>query len=162
MHPTMPYITTELWNQTFPEAEPLINAQLPSVSSCLVDTTAVEHFSALRESVVAIRNARSEHGVEPKEWIAAEFFIQNDDLLGALEQEKATIAQLARVKRSQLGFTSGLPKETDEQSIELVVGAGVHVRLPTAQLGDQTRHLDRQTRDWLPVGSLLGQAVEAS
>jgi len=144
LHPTMPYISTELWDITFPEADPLISSQLPDVSSCAVDQAAIDHFSTLRDSVVAIRNARSEHGVEPKERIAAHFFVQNDVLLRTLEQEQATIAQLARIEIGKLGFTIGQPEQGDAaDSIELVVAAGVVVRLPTAQLGDQTRHRDR-------------------
>ena len=81
LHPTMPFMTEELWSRVPGALGPLIVSQQPLLTPFPVDTQAQAQFSVMKDIVVAIRNARSEHGVKPSEKIGAALFVQDEQLL---------------------------------------------------------------------------------
>lgn len=144
LHPTMPFMTEELWSRVPGALGPLIVSQQPLLAPFPVDTQAQAQFSVMKDIVVAIRNARSEHGVKPSEKIGAALFIQDEQLLSVLQEEAGTVAHLARLDSNEFIFTGGAQvQEPVTQSIELVVQAGVHVFLPLDKLGDLSKHRER-------------------
>jgi len=81
LHPVTPFITEAIWdrlNEVAPhrcggqEAEPLLaRAQWPRADAEAINTVAEENFALLQDLVRQIRDARSKHGVPPRQEIDA-------------------------------------------------------------------------------------------
>ena len=72
LHPFMPFVTEALWQELPHVGESVMIAAWPEPDAAMKRPRA--DFGALIEIVRAIRNARTEAGVEPGRWIAAEIF----------------------------------------------------------------------------------------
>ncbi|MBI2473801.1 valine--tRNA ligase [Candidatus Uhrbacteria bacterium] len=67
-HPFMPFVTETIWKQIDPEQLLMVH-EWPLSPEPLIDLHAQRLFVQLQESIVAIRNIRSQHGVAPKQKI---------------------------------------------------------------------------------------------
>ena len=66
LHPLMPFITEELWDQLGPDnREPLIVTDWPTFSDAIIDEGAEAEMEWLIRLVSAIRAVRSEMNVPP-------------------------------------------------------------------------------------------------
>lgn len=66
-HPFMPFVTEEIWKQ-FNASEMMIIHEWPS-EGVKTDENTLKSFSELQETIVAIRNLRSEYKVEPGKFV---------------------------------------------------------------------------------------------
>ena len=73
LHPFMPFVTEALWQELPHVGESVMIAAWPEAGRRAMRPPRRD-FGALIEIVRAIRNARTEAGVEPGRWIAAEIF----------------------------------------------------------------------------------------
>jgi len=64
LHPFMPYVTEEVWQNLPHVGATLMTQQWPAIGAP-VDDTAVGRFDAIQAVVRAVRNARAEYAVEP-------------------------------------------------------------------------------------------------
>ncbi len=149
LHPFTPYVTEELWGR-FKQAcqghagvyeppggweEALIVARWPGPPKAEAgETEAVRQFSLVMELVRAIRNARSEKGVEPARRIAA--ILRAGDQARLLESQRHVLVALARLDPQALVICQRLD-QTPQEAMPLVA-AGVDVYLPLAGLIDFT------------------------
>jgi valyl-tRNA synthetase len=98
LHPFMPFITETIWQRLPHGGEALIIAPWPE--SGPTDAEAEDAFSLLIDLVRAVRNARSEAGVEPGKWIAAT--IAAGPHAEALASQREIFSRLARIADDQL------------------------------------------------------------
>jgi valyl-tRNA synthetase len=96
MHPIAPFVTEEIW-QTLPhDGATIVTASWPDLAEIPSFPEDAAVFGAVIEKVDQLRNARSEWGIPPKDWMRVE-------IPAALEPERGiveTIATLARAKIS--------------------------------------------------------------
>jgi len=115
LHPFMPFITETIWQRLPHGGDALIVAPWPEAGP--TDAEAEGAFSLLIELVRAVRNARSEAGVEPGKWIAAT--IAAGPHADALASQREIFSRLARVADDQLTIAPSVA--TPPQATALVV-----------------------------------------
>ena len=76
LHPFMPFITEEIWQNLPHEGDALINAQWPVVREDLKFDTEREHMESVMRTIRVIRNRRAEMNVPPSK--KAALFIETD------------------------------------------------------------------------------------
>ncbi|NOZ50190.1 MAG: valine--tRNA ligase [Chloroflexi bacterium] len=140
LHPFIPFVTEELW-QHLPhvkdEAPALIIAAWPEANPAYDAPAAAASFERLRETVHAIRNARSEYNVDPGRKIAA--FINAGAHTQVFQTQPAVLATLARLDPARLVFG---PAPSGEKGVTLVVG-DISIFLPLGGMVDVEAELTR-------------------
>ena len=140
LHPFIPFVTEELW-QHIPHAEgeapALIIAAWPEVRPEFDAPDAAATFERLRESVRAIRNARSEYNVDPGRKISAT--IDAGDFSEAFQAMTPVLALLARLDSDRLVFG---PAPAAEKGVTLVAG-DITIFLPLGGMVDVEAELAR-------------------
>ncbi len=165
LHPYTPYVTEEIWGHLRKAClasmgvyepsggweEALIVAHWPEPEpEAGWEAEAVESFSLIIELVRAIRNARSEKGVQPGARIAV--IIGAGEKLALLESQRVNIASLARLDPGQFRLVDSL-EEPPKEAVPLVVGA-LEVYLPLAGMVDLSAERDRLDTE---LGDLTAQ-----
>jgi valyl-tRNA synthetase len=162
LHPFTPFLTEELWGYlkkgclkhggkigleevaqgNWPEA--LIVAPWPNPQAEEGwEMQAINDFTLLQEIVRAVRNTRAEKNVKPGQKIPAVIVAgENSDML---ENEKISLATLARIDDNQLIIQKAL-NEKPENSVVLVA-SGVEIYLPLAGMVDLDEERIRLEKD---------------
>jgi valyl-tRNA synthetase len=104
LHPSLPFVTEELWSHLPGEREPLwAGASWPVASARLTDDEAERRFAAVQALVSAVRNIRAEYGVAPGHTVRAMAQPASLDTAEAFNAEQGTIERLARISRLEVG-----------------------------------------------------------
>ena len=123
LHPVMPFVTEALWAalpHRAQDPEFVIVARWPAAGAR--DETIEAEVGALIELVRAIRNARSEAGVEPGAWLPVEVALP-PELGPTFEQLRPAIGRLARARPLARAITGeALQAATQPGSLAIVVG----------------------------------------
>jgi valyl-tRNA synthetase len=101
LHPFMPFITEELWQQILGGKDPLIIAPWPSYTPAMVDAIATADLDWVIRVVSAIRAIRSEMNVPPGAHLSSIFFGANKQTEERLDTHEKTIMRLARLSEIQ-------------------------------------------------------------
>jgi valyl-tRNA synthetase len=143
LHPFMPFLTEALWQELPHVGESVMIAAWPEAGRR--DETAESDFGALIETVRAIRNARTEAGVEPGRWIAAEIFAGPH--ARAFETARCEMGSLARIADDQLIIRAGRPEGLEGQGALTAVAGNVVALLPPAGMVDLDAERDRLRKE---------------
>ncbi|MGI9253477.1 MAG: valine--tRNA ligase [Thermomicrobiales bacterium] len=141
LHPYMPFVTEALWAELPHEGAALIVAPWPEAH--MRDETAEAQAGALIDIVRAIRNARTEAGIEPGKWIAAEIYAGS--LAPAFDQARGELASLARLDAEQLTISAGEPGPS--QGALTAVAGDVVALLPLAGSVDLAAERERLEKE---------------
>ena len=100
MHPIAPFITEEIW-QTLPhDGATIVTASWPDVAEIPAFEEDAATFRAVIEKVEQLRNARSEWGIAPKDWM-------NVEVPASLEPELAVVEAIATLARARIATYDG-------------------------------------------------------
>jgi valyl-tRNA synthetase len=141
LHPFMPFVTEALWQELPHLGESVMIAAWPEAGPR--DEAAETEFGALIETVRAIRNARTEAGVEPGRWIAAEVFAGTH--AGAFETARRELGTLARIADDELVIRDGAPQAS--QGALTAVAGNVVAMLPLAGMVDLAAERERLRKE---------------
>ncbi|HLL49830.1 MAG TPA: class I tRNA ligase family protein, partial [Thermomicrobiales bacterium] len=141
LHPFMPFVTEALWQELPHEGESVMIAAWPSAGAR--DEPAENDFGALIDIVRAIRNARTEAGVEPGRWIAAEVFAGAQ--ASAFEAARRELCSLARVADDELVIRDAAA--AGGQAALTAVAGNVVAMLPLAGMVDLDAERDRLRKE---------------
>lgn len=130
LHPFMPFVTEELWQQLPHPGDALIVADWPTAGATYADGEAA--FELLREAAREIRNARSEHGVDHGRRIKA--VIYPGAHRAAFEALAAELQFFGRIDPEAYEIRDGEP-EAPGKSAAIVVG-GATIYLPLVGMVD--------------------------
>ncbi len=155
LHPYMPFLTEELWQQLPVTGESIMISEWPTADASLVDRHSIDEFDFLMEAVRTIRNARAESNVEPKLWIAA--IVYPGSHAETFQSAEGVFRFLARVDDEQLTYQD-TRQEPSEQSISLVVDDAI-MYLPLAGMVDISAERDRLGRE---IGEVEAEIKRAS
>ena len=154
LHPFMPFITEELWNQ-LPHAggRPSISlAPFELVTPRAADPVSEKQFETLRELIVAARNAKAEMGLQ-KEKPSAQ--VASDDLriLELFRAHQDTVLRLANLEA--LNFVRG---RLAADSAAVPLASGCDLRLFYERKIDRAAERTRLEREWSKVRQQREQA----
>jgi valyl-tRNA synthetase len=141
LHPFMPFVTEALWQHLPHGGESVMIAAWPETGHR--DEVAESEFGALIEIVRAIRNARTEAGVEPGRWIAAEIFAGPHT--EAFETARRELGTLARIADDQLVIRDEQP--AGRQGALTAVAGNVVAMLPLGGMVDLEAERDRLRKE---------------
>lgn len=122
-HPFMPFVTEAVWKEIAPGEPLLFVSAWPQADKALIDEAAERDFEFLRQLIVAVRNLRSEHRIEPAMKLAC--LMRPGDKAGLLELNKPLILSL-RTGLAELSLDPNIPVPT--QSLFTAV-SGVEIYL---------------------------------
>src|SRR4029079_13011318 len=102
LHPFMPFITEELW-QNFPHhGEAIVIAPYPEFDPELLDERAEAHTDLIHEIIVKVRNIRAEMNVDAKQSVPLRIATSDGDLTSVLSYAREYIFKLAQVNQMEV------------------------------------------------------------
>jgi valyl-tRNA synthetase len=132
LHPTMPFVTEEVWQHLPHDGEALIVAQWPEADKKRISARAEKEFARVMDIVRAIRNARAEYNVEASKRIPA--IIAAGRTRTRLESQREIIQHLARLDPGTFNIETRVTTKP-AQALALIVG-DVQIYLPFAGMID--------------------------
>jgi valyl-tRNA synthetase len=153
LHPIMPFITEELWQNLPGEREELLaRAAWPAADRALIDAEAEDRFARVQALVVAVRQVRAEYNVPPAAEVPVEVQPASADALEAFNAEQRTIERLARIASLSVdGGSQGhgvgahqvLP---DGSAVFVPLGDAIDIKRECSRLRGELDRLDGQLR----------------
>ncbi|MBI3982211.1 MAG: valine--tRNA ligase [Gemmatimonadetes bacterium] len=146
LHPVMPFVTEQLWEQLPGKREPLLAAAAwPQPNSAWLDDEAEDRFARVQALVNAVRSVRAEYGVPPSRPVRAFVRPGSAASLDAFTAERGTVERLAKIidlrldggASSEAGAHAVLEDGTD---VFVPLGDAIHVKQECERL---RRELDR-------------------
>jgi valyl-tRNA synthetase len=161
LHPVMPHLTEEIWGRLPREpngAELLVVTRWPDPDEPArsVDQDLAAGVADLITLVTAIRNARSDAGIDPATWLAAAIVVPTDAARRAFPALEAGIGRLARVR----------PTLAPSRELLDEIAGGVAVVTPVGEArlsstgADRSRELERIARERTEAERLLASTRE--
>lgn len=138
LHPFMPFISEELWEQTAKRDGLICHADWPVALAA--DEEAANEINWLINLVTEIRSVRAEMGVKPGDIMELFVVDANEQTKARVETHKAALARLARVEPVELADTA--PKG----SAQIVVGEATYC-LPLAGIVDLSAEAARLKKE---------------
>jgi valyl-tRNA synthetase len=155
LHPFMPYITEELWQQlpgrgkhllhpAYQHAEPTIMlAAYPEVQVELIDETAESEMQALIDLISRVRNIRSEMNIKPSEPVPVLIGSPDEKLRAVFSANQNQISRLVRA--AEVSVMEKL--EAPQASARAVLVGGAEVAVPLAGLIDFEQERQRLLKE---------------
>jgi valyl-tRNA synthetase len=112
LHPLMPFISEELWQQVPHQGESLIVAAWPKADETGFDAEAEAQMGLVQEIVGAVRNIRGEMRVPPARRADLLIRAESPEVRRVVEANRAILADLARVGALTLGADVARPPES--------------------------------------------------
>ncbi|MDP2727525.1 MAG: class I tRNA ligase family protein, partial [Dehalococcoidia bacterium] len=156
LHPFMPFITEEIWQQLGREGPSIVVAPYPAADRSLFDKEAAERMALAIEIVRSIRNARAEAGVPAARWVEAIVVAGRET--DWLTEQSEILSVLARAR--PLSVVAHLPQKPP-QALALVIG-GLEVYLPLAGMVDieeERRRLAKELSEAVGETQRLGSKL---
>jgi valyl-tRNA synthetase len=140
LHPVVPFITETVW-QRLPkrgdEGPALMVARWPERVPAWEDARAERQVSELQEIIGAVRNIRSEYGVQPGARVRLVVADASDELRELLVAVPRVLADLARVEEVSFGRGGG------EAGASAVLRSGAELFVPLADVVDLEKERSR-------------------
>jgi len=153
LHPFMPFITEEIWQKLPGASGSIMTAAYPRPDDSLLNPQAEGEMALVMETIIAIRNLRSEMNVPPASQV--EVFLRSDDTpaLDQLARHRQNITLLAKVRELHCPAASGPPAASAK-----AVVAGVEIFMPLTGIIDFKEEARRLNREMDKIGRELAQA----
>jgi valyl-tRNA synthetase len=155
LHPFMPYITEELWQQlpgaskellhpAYQQAQPSIMlAAFPEAQSALIDEAAEWEMQAVIDLISRVRNIRSEMQIKPSEPIPVLISAPDEKLRAVFSANKSQISRLLRASEVSISEQMDAPRA----SARAVLVGGAEAAVPLAGLIDFAQEQQRLTKE---------------
>ncbi len=162
LHPFMPFLTEELWQQTggpaVARAKLLMLDDWPSYYEGLIDETAIAEFTWVTELVTAQRSLKSENNVPSRQDTPYVVVPENEKVEGWLTSNAAIISATAH---GTVSVAKWLPTELSAQAVI----RGAQISMPLAGVIDVaqeearlSKELDKATSEVTKIEKKLGNA----
>ena len=142
LHPFMPFITEELWQNLPHKGESIVIAPYPEFDPELVDERAESQAQLLQEIVVKVRNIRAEMNIDAKQAVPVRIATDDVDLTQLLSDAREYIFKLAQVNQVEIA-----PKLSGDKLAAQAVAGGLALEVPLAGLIDVEAERTRLTKE---------------
>ena len=135
-HPFMPFVTEAIWKEFGMESLLMIESW-PEANG-FADVGSEQQFASLQELVVAIRNVRSQHKIEPKKFVDL-VLVSNDASRERVEAHRKIIVSLARVNENFTVVSEYTPETSDVSFVIKDVNGFMHIETVVDTEKEQAR-----------------------
>ncbi len=146
MHPIMPFVTEEIWQDMPHDGESISLAAYPSVTADYDNDAAVDQMSVLINVIRSVRNIRSEVNAPLSSPIDILIKTANDHITQILKSNQEYIERFAHPKTLTIGTDVAAPKLA---KTDIMTGAEIFV--PLAELiniDDEIKRLKGEADKW--------------
>ncbi|RXY98277.1 valine--tRNA ligase [Fictibacillus sp. S7] len=142
LHPIMPFITEEIWQHLPHKGESITVAQWPKKREDLHFPEAAQDMNLVTEMIRTVRNIRSEMNVAPSKPIELQINAKSEEVLQALEVNRAYIEKFCNPSSLKLGTGLSAP----DKSMSAVL-TGVEMYLPLEGLINLEEEIQRLEKE---------------
>jgi valyl-tRNA synthetase len=142
LHPFMPFITEELWQNLPHKGESIVIAPYPEFDSQMTDDRAESQTEMIQDIIVKVRNIRSEMNVDAKQTVAVRIATEDPALKQLLSEAREYMFKLAQVNQVEI-----VPKLSADKLAAHAVAGGLALEVPLAGLIDIEGERARLTKD---------------
>ncbi len=102
LHPFMPYITEEIWQNLPSSGKSLMIASFPQEDKNLKDKKAEKEMKNLQEAIVGVRTIRAENRIPPKQKIELWIKVKKDEEKRIISDNQTYIQTLANIRKIEM------------------------------------------------------------
>ncbi|ONK22296.1 valine--tRNA ligase [Bacillus sp. VT-16-64] len=143
LHPFMPFITEEIWQNLPHDGESITVASWPQVNEHLTDRQAASEMKTLMEIIRAVRNIRAEVNTPMSKKITLLLKAKDETVLSVLEKNRIYIERFCNPEELKMEVGMKAP----EKAMSAVV-TGVELYLPLAGLINIDEEIARLEKEW--------------
>jgi len=143
LHPFMPFITEEIWQNLPHKGESITIADWPQVDSILSDQTAASEMKLLMDIIHSVRTIRAEVNTPMSKKIKMLLKARDESVLKALKKNKHFIERFCNPEELEIAVTITPP----EKSMTAVV-TGAELFLPLEGLINIDEEITRLEKEW--------------
>lgn len=146
LHPIMPFVTEEIWQNVPHEGDSIVTAAYPKVQSQQMDKEAAKQMEALISLIRSVRNARNENNVAPSKAIDILIKADSQETQEMLEANGAYLDRFLNPDHLTIGTDLQVP----DKAMTLFFDAG-EVYLPLAgflNLEEEISRLEKEADKW--------------
>ncbi|WML25418.1 valine--tRNA ligase [Neobacillus sp. OS1-33] len=125
LHPFMPFITEEIWQNLPHKGESITTAAWPEVNPALSDDQAAQEMKLLVEMIRSVRNIRAEVNTPMSKKIKMLVKAKDETILKSIENNRSYIERFCNPEELQMGVAL----ETPEKAMTAVI-TGLEIILP--------------------------------
>jgi len=142
LHPFMPFITEELWQNVPHKGESIVVAEYPEFGPDLLDESAESQTELIQEIIVKVRNIRAEMSVDAKQTVSLRVATTDKQLGSVLTAARDYIFKLA-----QAGQMDVVPQLTGNKLAAQAVARGLAIEVPLEGLIDVAAEKSRLAKE---------------
>ncbi|RDW19318.1 valine--tRNA ligase [Oceanobacillus arenosus] len=142
LHPYMPFITEEIWQQLPHQGDSITVAKWPEVRSEFHDDTAAKEMKRLVAIIKSVRNIRAEVDTPMSKQISLLIQAQDDAVVKELEQEREYLERFCNPSELTIAAKIDVP----EKAMSAVV-TGAELFLPLEGLIDFDKEIERLEKE---------------
>ncbi len=142
LHPFMPFITEEIWQNLPHEGESITTAAWPEVNPAFTDNKAANDMKLLVEIIRSVRNSRAEVNTPMSKKIKILLKAQDDGIKATLEENKAYIERFCNPEELEIASDIAIP----DKAMTSVI-TGVEIILPLEGLINMEEEIARLTKE---------------
>jgi valyl-tRNA synthetase len=143
LHPFMPFITEEIWQNLPHEGESITAAAWPTVKEELVDKEAAAEMKLLVEIIRSVRNIRAEVNTPLSKKINMYLKAKDSSIVTALENNRGYLVRFCNPDELHIGTDLSTPDK-----VMSAVVTGVEIILPLAGLINIDEEISRLQKEW--------------
>jgi valyl-tRNA synthetase len=151
LHPFMPFITEEIWQNLAHQGDTIMNSQWPELQKKWINPQAVTEMNLLMNIVKAVRNIRVEMGVGPGPKIEVILRGKTDSEVALLSDNRAMLEKIAGLAKLTI---EQIQAEKPGQAMTAIVGP-VEVYVPLKGLIDKEKEIARLAKELATAESEL-------
>jgi valyl-tRNA synthetase len=141
LHPFMPFITEELWQNLPHHGESIVIAPYPDAHAGLIDERVETQANLIQEIVGKVRNIRSEMNVDAKQAVPLRIATADSNTAQLLTGAQEYIFKLAQVSQMEI-----VPQLGSDKLAAQAVAGGLAMEVPLAGLIDVEAERARLTK----------------
>lgn len=143
LHPFMPFITEEIWQNLPHSGESITTAKWPEVNPAFSDSQAAGEMKMLMETIRAVRNIRAEVNTPMSRKIKMLVKAKDEKILASLEKNRGFIEKFCNPEELQMGTDI----ETPDKAMTAVI-SGMEIILPLEGLINIDEEIARLEKEW--------------
>ncbi|MGG0716301.1 valine--tRNA ligase [Robertmurraya massiliosenegalensis] len=146
LHPFMPFITEEIWQNLPHQGESITTAKWPEVNEELSDSEASSEMKLLVEIIRSVRNIRAEVNTPMSKKIKMLVKVKDDGVLQVLDKNRSYLERFCNPEELEIGKDIPTP---DKAMTAVVTGAEIILPLEgLINLDEEIARLEKELDKW--------------